>query len=105
MKDLRDLNDLKDLRYLNNDTMKDLRDPNDLSIHYAIPIAGVVRVARSGFHLEKGVQTPMAQGRSTKIISMIQWIRTSRLSIKNSPFSPARSGLHLHTAPSIFLLR
>ena len=26
----------------------------------------------------------MAQGRSTKIISMIQWIRTSRLSIKNS---------------------
>ena len=26
----------------------------------------------------------MAQGRSTKIISMIKWIRTSRLSIKNS---------------------
>jgi len=26
----------------------------------------------------------MAQGRSTKIISMIQWIRTSRLSIKKS---------------------
>ena len=26
----------------------------------------------------------MAQGRSTKIITMIQWIRTSRLSIKNS---------------------
>ena len=26
----------------------------------------------------------MAQGRSTKIISMIRWIRTSRLSIKNS---------------------
>jgi len=25
----------------------------------------------------------MAQGRSTEIISMIQWIRTSRLSIKN----------------------
>jgi hypothetical protein len=33
-----------------------------------------------------GVQTPMAQGRSTKIISMIQWIRTRRLSIKNSVF-------------------
>ena len=26
----------------------------------------------------------MAQGRSTKTISMIEWIRTSRLSIKNS---------------------
>ena len=32
----------------------------------------------------EGIQTPMAQGRSTKIISMIKWIRTSRLSIKNS---------------------
>ena len=31
--------------------------------------------------LEKGIQTPMAQGRSTKLISMIQKIRTSRLSI------------------------
>ena len=35
-------------------------------------------------YLEKGIETPMAQGRSTKIISMIEWIRTSRLSIKNS---------------------
>ena len=26
----------------------------------------------------------MAPGRSTKVISMIKWIRTSRLSIKNS---------------------
>ena len=26
----------------------------------------------------------MAQGRSTKIISTVRWIRTSRLSIKNS---------------------
>ena len=26
----------------------------------------------------------MAQGRSTKIVSMIEWIRTSRLSIKKS---------------------
>jgi len=33
---------------------------------------------------EKGIQTPMAQGRSTIIISMIKWIRTSRLLIKNS---------------------
>ena len=32
----------------------------------------------------KGIQTPMAQGRSTEIIYMIRWIRTSRLSIKNS---------------------
>ena len=30
-----------------------------------------------------GFLTPMAQGRSTKIISMIEWIGTSELSIKN----------------------
>ena len=30
--------------------------------------------------LKMGIQTPMAQGRTTKIISMIKWIRTSRLS-------------------------
>jgi hypothetical protein len=35
-------------------------------------------------YLEKGIQTPMARDRSTKIILMIKWIRTSRLSIKNS---------------------
>ena len=35
-------------------------------------------------HLEKGIHTPMAQGRSTKIISMIEWIRTSRLLTKKS---------------------
>jgi len=43
-------------------------------------------------YLEKGNQAPMAQGRSTEIISitksisveMIEWIRLSRLSIKNS---------------------
>ena len=29
----------------------------------------------------------MAQGRSTKIISMIKWIRTGRLSMKNSLFN------------------
>ena len=33
---------------------------------------------------KKEIQTFMAQGRSTKIISMIKWIRTSRLSINNS---------------------
>jgi hypothetical protein len=32
----------------------------------------------------------MAQGRSSKIISMIEWIRTSRLSIKNSLFVARR---------------
>ena len=32
-------------------------------------------------YLETGIQTPMAQGRSTQIIAMIKWIRTSRLSI------------------------
>ena len=39
----------------------------------------------------KGTQVPMAQGRSTKIISMIKWIRTSRYSISNSLF--VRPGL------------
>ena len=33
---------------------------------------------------QKGIQTPMAQRRSTEIISMIKWIQTSRLSKKNS---------------------
>ena len=35
-------------------------------------------------YLEKRIQTRMAQGRSTKVVSMIKWIRTSRLSRKNS---------------------
>ena len=34
--------------------------------------------------MDKGIQTPMAQGRSAKVISMIKRIRTSRLSIMNS---------------------
>ena len=33
---------------------------------------------------KSGIQTPVAQGRFTTIISMIQWTRTSRLSIKIS---------------------
>jgi len=33
---------------------------------------------------KSGIQTPMAQGRSTTIIAMNQWTRTSRLSIKIS---------------------
>ena len=32
------------------------------------------------------IQIPMAQGRSTQFISISEWIRTSRLSIKNSLF-------------------
>ena len=32
--------------------------------------------------MEKRMQTPMAQGRSTKIILMIKWIQTSRLPIR-----------------------
>ena len=34
--------------------------------------------------MEKEFQTPMAQGRSTEIISSIRWIRISSLSIKRS---------------------
>jgi hypothetical protein len=34
--------------------------------------------------MEKGIQIPMAQGRSTTIISMIKCILTSRLSMTNS---------------------
>ena len=38
----------------------------------------------------------MAQGRSTKIISIVKWIRTSRLSIKNSLSQPGAD-----TAPGV----
>ena len=40
--------------------------------------------------LPRRIQTPMAQGRSTKIISIMKWVRTSRLPIKKSLFD------HLH---------
>ena len=40
------------------------------------------RVQGSGFRVF--LHCPMAQGRSTKAISIIKWIRTSRLSRKNS---------------------
>ena len=40
-------------------------------------------------YLEKGIQTPMAQGRSTEIIRVTKWIRTSRLSLKH-PLSGCR---------------
>ena len=42
-------------------------------------------------YLEKGIRTPMAQGRSTKFLSTIKWIRASRLSIKKS-LPPAARG-------------
>ena len=35
-------------------------------------------------YLEKRIQTPMAQGWSSQIISMKKWVQTSKLSIKNS---------------------
>jgi hypothetical protein len=35
-------------------------------------------------YLEKGIQSPMAQCRSIKIISMVELIWTGRLSKKNS---------------------
>ena len=31
-----------------------------------------------------GIETPIAQGRSSHIVSMIEWIRTSKLSVENS---------------------
>ena len=44
---------------------------------------GASRVWSTTCPAAKEFQTPMAQGRSTKIMSMIKWIWTSRLSIKN----------------------
>jgi hypothetical protein len=41
-------------------------------------------------YLEKGIQTPMTEGRSTKIISFIKWIRTRRLPT-NNPLPPSTS--------------
>jgi len=45
--------------------------------------SGVYRRKILGF-LKKEIEFPMAQCRSSKITSMIKWIRTSKLSIKNS---------------------
>ena len=41
-------------------------------------------------HSKKRIQTPVPRGRSTKIISMIEWIWTSRFSTKNSLFAAFR---------------
>ena len=54
-------------------------------------------------HLAKGIETPMAHGRSTKIISMMKWIRTSRLSKKISLFYPFRTGFAIEQIRYIFL--
>ena len=50
------------------------------------PLRGGLPDGRCKATWEKGIQTSMAQGLSTKIISVIKWIRTSRLLllIKNS---------------------
>jgi len=46
---------------------------------------------KSDMALEKRIQTHMAQGRSTNIIQMLKWIRTSRVSI-NESLSLCRAG-------------
>ena len=55
---------------------------------------------------ENGIQTPMAQGQSTKIISMIKWIRTSRLSMKNSVSVNEELclGCRFHDLPDLFVI-
>ena len=53
------------------------------SFHNSL-FSGLGRLMRG--YLQKRIQTSMAQSWSTEIISMIKWIRTSRLSIKNSLF-------------------
>ena len=53
------------------------------------PLSLVLESAPLPLALEKGIRAPMAQGRSTNILSMIKWIRTSRLSTKTS--LPGRS--------------
>ena len=45
-----------------------------------------------------GIQTPVAQGRSTKTIPMIEWTRTSRLSIKMSLSLCSRLARQRHAA-------
>ena len=59
--------------------------------------------------MEKGIQIPMAQGQSTKIMSTIEWIRTSRLSIKNSlsllGTSVATAGVDGVETPELWVVR
>ena len=57
-------------------------------------------------YLKTGIRTPMAQGWPTKIISMIKWIRTSRLSIKNSlslwqDYGPGQTALKVASAAAM----
>ena len=44
-------------------------------------------------YLKQGSRNPMAQGRSTTIVSMIKWIRTIRSSTNNSLSDPSTSNL------------
>ena len=44
--------------------------------------------ARVGGETQKAIQSPMAQGRSTKIISTMRWIQPSRLSTDNFHSKP-----------------
>ena len=60
------------------------RPMHQSSILCALPCADRFWEDRYKATWKSGIQTPMAQGRSTTIISMIQWTRTSRLSIKIS---------------------
>ena len=52
-------------------------------------------------YLEKAIHTPMAQGPFTEIISMINWIRTSRLSMKNSLLEARRTGVPRSPLPPL----
>ena len=45
-------------------------------------------------YMENGIQTPIVRGRSTKIISMMKWIRTSRLQLITLLDSIATTAAH-----------
>ena len=57
------------------------------------PRAFITSTCRERPNVDQVIQTHMAQGRSTKIISMTKWIRTSRLSTKNSLLVEVRDSL------------
>ena len=54
-------------------------------------------------YLKKGMQTLMEQGRSTQVISMIKWIRTSRLSTRNSPSDAYLAGAAVIAAAGVLV--
>ena len=63
-------------------TVESMHDPTPGYPRNPFAVRGGKRNSRSRMEAFHG--TPMAQSRSTEIISMIKWIRTSRLSMKNS---------------------